>query len=211
MAGALAEGDARRIPQLLESGRPRHNSTDSTARIWHSDVNLSRQMKMKLRFAFGAAVLLLSACATRAPVASTADRVVDNRRLVLAFHDAVARGDYAQAETMLDPDYKHYVVSAGGFKPLSWEAFKQGNSAARKAFPDWKNTPVRVVAEGTFVSLTMIGTGTHRGSLTGEPVTGRAVTLPISITHEVRDGKLVADWEVVNTEPLMRVLSAPNP
>ena len=30
-----------------------------------------------------------------------------------------------------------------------------------------------------------------------------------AVTHEVRDGKLVADWEVVNTEPLMRVLIAP--
>ena len=166
---------------------------------------------MKLRFAFSAAVVFLSACATQTPVASIADQAVDNRRLVLAFHDAVARGDYAQAQTMLGPDYKHHVVSADGFKPLSWEAFKQGNSAARKAFPDWKNTPVRILAEGTFVSLTMIGTGTHRGSLAGEPVTGRAVTLPIAITHEVRDGRIVADWEVVNTEPLMRMLSAPNP
>jgi predicted ester cyclase len=174
-------------------------------------IPLKAVRKMKPRFAFAAAVLFLSACATQIPVASTADRAVENRRLVLAFHEAVARGDYAQAETMLGPDYKHYVVSAGGFKPLSWEAFKEGNRAARKAFPDWKNTPVRILAEGTFVSLTMIGTGTHRGSLAGEPATGRAVTLPISITHEVRDGRLVADWEVVNTEPLMRALRAPNP
>ena len=166
---------------------------------------------MKLRFAFAAVVLCLSSCATQTPVAATADQAVGNRQLVLAFHDAVARGDYAQAETMLGPDYKHYVVSADGFKPLSWEAFKRGNSAARKAFPDWKSTPVRIIADGMFVSLTMIGTGTHRGSLSGEPVTGRVVTLPIAITHEVRDGKLVADWEVTNTEPLMRVLSAPKP
>jgi predicted ester cyclase len=168
-----------------------------------------RAKKMKIRFAFGAAVLFLSACATQSPVASTADQTIDNRNLVLAFHDAVARGDYAEAETMLGADYKHYVVSAEGFKPLSWEAFKKGNSAAREAFPDWKTTPVRIVAEGMFVSLTMIGKGTHRGSLSGEPVTGREVTLPIAVTHEVRDGKLVADWEVVNTEPLMRVLIAP--
>ncbi len=165
---------------------------------------------MTLRFAFAAVAFLLSSCATHAP-AATADQAAANRQLVLAFHDAVARGDYAQAETMLAAGYKHYVVSADGFRPLSWDAFKRGNAAARIAFPDWKSTPVRIVADGTFVSLTMIGTGTHRGSLSGEPVTGRVVTLPISITHEVRDGKLVADWEVTNTEPLMRVLSAPKP
>ena len=168
-------------------------------------------LEMKTKLAFAAALAFLSACATQAPIASTANRAIDNRRIVLAFHDAVARADYARAESMLGSDYKHYVVSADGFKPLSWEAFKQGNSAARRAFPDWKNTPVRISAEGMFVSLTMIGTGTHRGSLAGEPITNRAVTLPIAITHEVRDGKIVADWEVVNTEPLMRVLSAPNP
>ena len=175
------------------------------------DLNLEGQITMKVMFAFAAVVLFLSSCATQSPVAATADQAGGNRQLVLAFHDAVARGDYAQAETMLGPDYKHYVVSADGFKPLSWEAFKRGNSAARKAFPDWKSTPVRIVADGMFVSLTMIGTGTHRGSLSGEPVTGRVVILPIAITHEVRDGKLVADWEVTNTEPLMRALSAPKP
>jgi predicted ester cyclase len=166
---------------------------------------------MTLRFAFAAVLLFLSSCTTHPPAATTADRAAANRQLVLAFHDAVARGDYAQAEKLLAPGYKHYVVSGDGFKPLSWEAFKRGNTAARIAFPDWKATPVRVVADGALVSLTMIGTGTHRGSLSGEPVTGRVVTLPIAITHEVRDGKLVADWEVTNTEPLMRVLKAQSP
>ena len=166
---------------------------------------------MTFRFAFAAVALSLSSCATHTPAAATADQAAANRQLVLAFHDAVARGDYAQAETMLSPGYKHYVVSGDGFKPLSWDAFKRGNSAARIAFPDWKSAPVRIVADGVFVSLTMIGRGTHLGSLSGEPVTGRVVTLPIAITHEVRDGKLVADWEITNTEPLMRVLSAPKP
>jgi predicted ester cyclase len=59
------------------------------------------------------------------------------------------------------------------------------------------------------VSLLLLGTGTHRGSMGGEPVTGKKVTLPIALTHEVRDGRLVADWEVVDTGPLMRSLAPP--
>ena len=160
---------------------------------------------MGFRTAVVVGSVLLSSCATHLPVAR--DVSSSNRALVLAFHEAVGRGDYAQAETMLAPGYRHYAVSAEGFKPLTWDAFKRGNSAVRQAFPDWKNTPVRVVAEGDFVSLTLMGVGTHKAALAGEAVTGRVVTLPIAITHEVRDGKLVADWEVANTEPLMRALT----
>lgn len=134
-----------------------------------------------------------------------------NRAVVLAFHEALGAGDYERAEKMLAPGYTHYVVTSDGFKPLTWDAFKRGHSAALSAFPDWKNSPVRVVADGSFVSLTMIGTGTHRGSLAGEAPTGRPVTLPIAITHELQDGKLVADWEIANTEPLMKRLANPKP
>ena len=164
---------------------------------------------LRKKIALAVATVLLSSCATGGT--PTTGAVPSNREVVLAFHAAVARGDYAEAETMLAPEYRHYVVSSEGFKALTWDAFKRGNSAARSLFPDWKNTPVRVVAEGDFVSLTMIGVGTHRVSLAGEPVTGRTMILPIAVTHELRQGKLVADWEVVNTEPLMKAIGEPLP
>jgi predicted ester cyclase len=153
--------------------------------------------------------VLLAGCATRPAAAPATPNAVANRELVLAFHAALNRSDFAAAERLLDPGYRHHAVSAEGFKTLTWEQFKRGNTAVRTAFPDWTNTPLHVVAEGDHVSVLLLGTGTHRGSLAGEPVSGRKVTLPIALTHEVRNGRLVADWEVVDTGPLMRSLAGP--
>jgi predicted ester cyclase len=160
-----------------------------------------------------ACAALLASCATQVGSRpAEAPRPADaeaNRSLVLAFHAAIERQDFEAAGRMLAPGYRHYVVSAEGFRALGWDDFQRGNAAARAAFPDWRNVPIRVVAEGDYVSMLLLGSGTHRASLGGEPVSGRKVTLPIALTHEVRNGKLVADWEVTDTGPLMRSLAAP--
>ena len=158
--------------------------------------------------------LLLTGCAS-APSTESAAASARNRALVLAFHAAVERGDFDAAERMLAPGYRHYVVSADGFRPLPWADFRKGNVAARAAvlaaFPDWKNTPTRVVAEGDFVSVLVLGKGTHTGSFSGESPSGRVVAMPITVTHEVHDGMIFADWEVVDTGPLMRAIAPDKP
>jgi hypothetical protein len=34
------------------------------------------------------------------------------------------------------------------------------------------------------------------------------VTLPIAVVHQVRDGRIAADWEIADTGPLTRRLTA---
>jgi pimeloyl-ACP methyl ester carboxylesterase/predicted ester cyclase len=135
-----------------------------------------------------------------------------NKDLVRRFYAAVNRGDYAAADSMVSPSFRHYVVSDTGFRAVDWAAFKRGNAGARGAFPDWEIAPLVLVAEGEYVSALLMGRGTHRGSLGGEAPTGRSTRLPIALLHQIRDGKLIADWEVVNTEPAMEALrSSPAP
>jgi hypothetical protein len=157
-------------------------------------------VRLGLRRGFPALVflaLLLTGCASAPSIESSAASA-RNRASVLAFHAAVERGDFDAAERMLAPGYRHYVVSADGFRPLPWADFRKGNVAARAAvlaaFPDWKNTPTRVVAEGDFVSVLVL-----------------VVALPITVTHEVHDGMIFADWEVVDTGPLMRAIAPDKP
>ena len=126
---------------------------------------------------------------------------------MLRFHDALNRQDWALLDRLVTADYRHHIVTDSGFQAVSWQVFRRGNARARSAFPDWTNTPTQVTAEGNRVSTILIGRGTHQGSLTGEPPTGRRVTVPISLVHEIRNGRLSADWEVVDTGALMRALN----
>ena len=132
-----------------------------------------------------------------------------NKAAVLRFHRALNRQDWATMEAMVTTNYRHFVPSADGFRTLDWSTFKRGNAHVRMAFPDWKNEIIQSVAEGDKVVVLIRGTGTHRGSVAGEKATGRAATLPIMIMHQVCQGKLVSDWEMVDVEPMMASLKAP--
>ena len=132
-----------------------------------------------------------------------------NEVLAGRFHDAINRQDWAAADRLVAPDYRHYVVRSDGFRPITWEAFKRGNQHLRSAFPDWNSRILQMIAEGDKVAVVLQGTGTHRGSVAGERATGRTATLPIMIVHQICGGRLVADWEVVNVGPLMEALNAP--
>ena len=132
-----------------------------------------------------------------------------NTALVRRFHDAINRQDWQAADGLVSSEYRHYVTAADGFKAISWEAFKRGNQHLRSAFPDWKNGIVQTIAENDKVAVILQGHGTHRGSVAGETPTGRIASLPIMTVHQVCGGKLVADWEFVDTGPLMASLKKP--
>lgn len=132
-----------------------------------------------------------------------------NTELVRRFHDAINRQDWVAADNMVSSDYRHFITTAGGFRAISWEAFKRGNQRLRSAFPDWRNTFLQTIAERDRVAVVLQGTGTHRGSIAGERATGRTATLPLMIVHQICRGKLVADWEMVNITPLLEALNAP--
>ena len=134
-----------------------------------------------------------------------------NKALVRRFYAALSAGDYAAADSLVAPGYRHYVVGDTGFRAIDWAAFKAGNAGARQAFPDWTLTPELLVAEGEYVVALVAGRGTHRGDFVGIPATGRTTRLPIALVHQLRDGRLVADWEVANTEPAFRALRAGAP
>lgn len=150
-----------------------------------------------------------SRCPATALTANERTLEAANKATVLRFHDALNRQDWALMETMIGPDYRHFIPSEDGFRALDWANFKNGNAHARKAFPDWTNKVFQAVAEGDKVAVLVEGKGTHRASIAGEKATGRTVTLPIMIMHQLCGGKLIADWEMVNVNPLMARLTAP--
>ena len=131
-----------------------------------------------------------------------------NKAVVRRFYAAINAGDYDAADSLVAADYRHHVVTDTGFRAIGWAAFKAGNAGARSAFPDWEVKPDLLVAEGEYVSVLLTGHGTHRGTFADVPATGRSMRLPLAVIHQVRDGRLVADWEVANTEPFMRALRA---
>jgi predicted ester cyclase len=77
---------------------------------------------------------------------------------------------------------------------------------ARNAFPDLHFEIEGLVAEGDMVAGRLTVSGTHEGSLMGEPPTGRSVRNNHMHFVRFRDGKAVEHWGLREDLGMMRQL-----
>jgi len=62
------------------------------------------------------------------------------------------------------------------------------------SFPDYREEPEWLVAEGDFVAWRSIGTGTHHGPLGPFPATHKTMRIVIIGMHRFQDGKVAETW-----------------
>ncbi|MDB5203702.1 MAG: hypothetical protein JWQ27_3111 [Ferruginibacter sp.] len=122
-----------------------------------------------------------------------------NKALVLKLYDALNDSNFTLAKTFVDPSFTHHYVKDSGFGHTTWAGFEKGYRMSLKAFPDWKLSPGTIVAEGEYVSVLLSGKGTQQGEFAGIPATNIKAGAPIMLLHQIRDGKITADWEIMNT------------
>jgi predicted ester cyclase len=92
------------------------------------------------------------------------------------------------------------------FAPELAEQAKQGFTAFRSAFPDWREEIVDVVAEEDKVVGRFKCSGTHRGEMMGIPPTGRHMEVDEVYFLRVEDGKFVEFWGLEDNLTRMRQL-----
>jgi predicted ester cyclase len=103
----------------------------------------------------------------------TAERreAADPASPVIAFVDAVNRGDIDAAVEQLAPDALHYG-RISNYRP---EGVRVLFGMLRTVFPDLRLDIQEQKVEGNRVVSRIVGTGTHTGSFLGKPATGKPV------------------------------------
>ena len=86
------------------------------------------------------------------------------------------------------------------------EEFKQLVAVYRNAFPDVHLTVEDVFADGDRVAVRWTSRGTHRGELMGIPPTGRPIAIMGISLFQIKDGKIVCEWEGFDTMGMMQQL-----
>ncbi len=95
-----------------------------------------------------------------------------------------------------DPGLPFEVVGPGGVKKLA-EALLPG-------IPDMTLPIVDLVAEGEKVLARLSVKGTHGGELMGVPATGAKIDIGVLDLFQIRDGKLIEHWALLDNLGLMR-------
>jgi predicted ester cyclase len=78
--------------------------------------------------------------------------------------------------------------------------------AAEIGFPEYFLEEVEMIAEGDKVAVKARLKGTHLGDFNGIPPTGKKVDLLFHITYQIRDGKIVDHWMLLDSMELLQQL-----
>ena len=154
-------------------------------------------------------LFLVSCYSARTPETEISDKekiLHENKMVVKKLYTAINESNWNVAKTLVDKDFKHYYVKDTAFAAMDWNGFERGNQMARKAFPDWQLNVLIIVAEGEYVSVLLKGQGTHLGAFAGIQPTNINASAPIMMLHQIKNGKIIADWEVANMDLFLKQL-----
>src|SRR5215212_9822231 len=92
------------------------------------------------------------------------------------------------------------------FAPRAARRVKRLFAEFRKAFPDWREEIVQLVAEGDTVAGRFGCSGTHRGEFLGEAPTGKRMAVEEVFFLRAEDGRFVDFWALEDSLGRMRQL-----
>jgi predicted ester cyclase len=108
---------------------------------------------------------------------------------------------------------KYFEAISGKPKPpelvdqyVSEQTLKDHIAMYEAAFPGYELHIEQMIAEGDLVSVIGRASGTHQGPFMGMSATGKSWDVPIHITYQVKNGKVVDHWLLVDTAAFMQQL-----
>lgn len=126
-----------------------------------------------------------------------------NRKTALALSEAIMRGRWHAVDELLAPDFQ-YVGDGRAMDRQAYVSFMR--DVLCRAMTDMRMTFPRVVTEGDLVAVEYTNEMTHSGDFLGIPATNRRVVGTGHFIRQVRDGKVVAEWQTTNAAGLMAQL-----
>lgn len=131
---------------------------------------------------------------------STSD---DNKAAVRGCFENASQGNFDALDEIVSSDYVLHPEDVRGVAGL-----KEMVETYRSAIADLRITIDQQFTEGDYVATRYTIRGSHDGDLMGTPPTGRDVEFIGLTVSRCHDGKIVEEWELVDTVGLLRQIGA---
>lgn len=115
-----------------------------------------------------------------------------NRELVRKYSEIWSTGKVENLDKIMAPDFTCHFIDGIEWKGI--DGAKNAISNIRKAFPDWHEEILDVIAEGDKVVTRFKSTGTQRARFDGIDSTGIKITIFEVSINRIVNGKLVEQW-----------------
>lgn len=163
-------------------------------------------------FIFGFSIII-SSCSNHPSQGHPANKPITtnqlelhNKEIITSFYQALNDANWEKLRSLVSDSYRHYYAKDTGFNSIPWQSAEKGFKGVKNAFADWRLTPTKMIAEGEYVSVLLTGGGTHTGSFAGIAATNKLVKAPAMTIHQIKDGKIIADWELLDTGAFLEQL-----
>ena len=121
----------------------------------------------------------------------------ENTRIVEKLFEALNAHELGRFSDHFAADYR--ADQPGAAASLTEEQNNAYTQGFFDAFPDLRFDTRQIIAQGDFVVVNWMGSGTHKGGLrtpTGAvvPPTGKHAMVPGSLTYQFKNGKIIRSW-----------------
>ena len=135
----------------------------------------------------------------------------DNKATMSRIYEEVfSQGDLGLIDELLADDFVEHEELPPGV-PQGKGAPRAMMTMMRGAFPDFHARVEELLEDGDKVIARVRFSGTHRGEFMGIPATGKRFDIAVIDIIEVRDGKGVAPWGVMDMAGMMEQLGVGGP
>ena len=117
-----------------------------------------------------------------------------NKDLILRMNEEIwNRGNLDLIDEMFAEDIVlHFLPDGSQVKGLG--EVRERVREHREAFPDWTETIELILAEGEYVAIHFVSSGTNQGSYAGQLPTGRQIRINEVSIFRIVDGKITEQW-----------------
>ena len=131
---------------------------------------------------------------------------MDNKDIALNVSRAIMNGEWGTVEALLADDFQYIGDGNPAINKQQYIGFMRYALCAGMTEMDMKF--LRVVGEGEMVAVDYTNAMTHSGPFYGVPATGKRVLGTGQFMRQVKNGKVVAEWQTTNALGLMQQLGA---
>ena len=131
---------------------------------------------------------------------------MDNKEIALNVSRAIMNGEWETVETLLADDFQYIGDGNPAINKQQYIGFMRYALCAGMTEMDMQF--LRVVGEGEMVAVDYTNAMTHSGPFYGVPATGKRVLGTGQFIRQVKNGKVVAEWQTTNALGLMQQLGA---
>ena len=154
------------------------------------------------------AVLSVASIAIKGCSTTTLEGALErNKRLIRQMNAEVwNRANLDAVDELFTPGFVlHFLTDGSESKGI--DSLRQHVREHREAFPDWSEEIKRIVAEGDFVVIHYVSSGTNQGQWLGNPPTGRRVHINEMSIFRIEDGRIAEQWLLPDIFSMQRQLA----